>query len=518
MAKRRLTLENFFKGWGLDYSSSNTSAIEAAEQEYSRSVAVDLFRPGKIGHLSPGTAFSLVVDNSSFVNQLAVDAITLSSGDHWIVLKTGRLVKSVFDSNIVSAREMSIAAAHSAHGSVVIDSLLQYKDASEEYFFVAYRDATDSDVARFVKSTGALDQDYMSTVPTGAACLTTGVPHRMIRHIDGNVYITNGRYVSKYNPATTTFTLQALDLEVGFIAADIIPAGRYVLIVTYQQTTYIAGSGRGQSRSVLWDGFSPSYTLPADLEDNYVSALANKGTDIVAFTKGRNNTVKIKKYMGSYWKTLFESAQIGNPPKSWAESAFGQVEEFRGLLCWSDGTFRLLGYGSPDASKIPEGFHYLTRVEESTGAAYVDEVGMIRMLETSNLYVGAHLTPGGYKILKHSDSKYSKNASFLSSLYDLGKLCNIEKADVYFSQFDSGGVVTIDIFRDYISTTGAGLLNRTLTAGSAESRTKMTIDDKLIEGINAFCVKLTWGHDTINRAAAIIRKIVVTYDDGSDSQ
>ena len=75
MAKRRLTLENFFKGWGLDYSSSNTSAIEAAEQEYSRSVAVDLFRPGKIGHLSPGTAFSLVVDNSSFVNQLPVDAI-----------------------------------------------------------------------------------------------------------------------------------------------------------------------------------------------------------------------------------------------------------------------------------------------------------------------------------------------------------------------------------------------------------------------------------------------------------
>lgn len=84
------------------------------------------------------------------------------------------------------------------------------------YQYYSYDYATAGDVGR--TASGSFDDDYISTVPTGAAALQGGVPHKMLVGGDDTLYIANGRYLASFD--ATTFIDQALDLPSGSVIVD----------------------------------------------------------------------------------------------------------------------------------------------------------------------------------------------------------------------------------------------------------------------------------------------------------
>jgi len=58
MPKITLGPNEIMKGWGTDFSSSNSQGLETSPGKYTRSTAISLFRRGKVGQVSPGEVFT----------------------------------------------------------------------------------------------------------------------------------------------------------------------------------------------------------------------------------------------------------------------------------------------------------------------------------------------------------------------------------------------------------------------------------------------------------------------------
>src|SRR3990167_3957912 len=112
------------------------------------------------------------------------------------------------------------------------------------------------DIGKFNLSS-TFDDDWGSTVPTGANTLTGGVPHQMI--VGGNdvMYIANGRFVTSYDG--TTFTQQKLDLPNGTEIQSIAwNSDRLWIAANRPQLT---GSNKLTASIYVWNGTADSWEL-----------------------------------------------------------------------------------------------------------------------------------------------------------------------------------------------------------------------------------------------------------------
>ena len=99
------------------------------------------------------------------------------------------------------------------------------------------------------------DDDWGSTVPTGAAALQTGVPHPT--EVGGNdfLYIGNKNYITSYDG--TTFTEKDLDLPDNTIIQDLRWTSNRLWIAANQPD--LTGSNNAIGSIYVWDGNSPSW-------------------------------------------------------------------------------------------------------------------------------------------------------------------------------------------------------------------------------------------------------------------
>jgi hypothetical protein len=97
------------------------------------------------------------------------------------------------------------------------------------------------DIGKFDLSS-TFDDDWGSTVPTGAAALQDG-PHPMVVGRNDVLYVANGRYVCSFDG--TTLDPQALDLPTGTVIQD---------MVWLQDRLWILTTGSNYSSVYVWDG------------------------------------------------------------------------------------------------------------------------------------------------------------------------------------------------------------------------------------------------------------------------
>lgn len=496
-------------GWGLDFSQSNSAAIEANEGQYSKSTAISLFRLGRIGHIAPGETFTACADASTKVNGLPLNGVVASNGEAFVYIDTARVVQFGVGDDVIDAhRQVALAVGHSGHTTLsgTDCDVLAYKNATDEYILYSWNDNTDGDVGRMLKDGSSPDDDWLSTLATqtNGTALTKGVPHKMIIGPDGVIYMLNGQYVASHAPNTTTVDYQKLPLGFGWIGTDLDIDGNYLVISAYKANTFITSFSYSESRAFYWDTVKTSYNFVLDLEDNYVSALQMSRGNLYAFTQGRNNTTKVKVRRGNVFETLFQSFQIGEAPRAGATDVFQDM----------------IHYGSANGARLlaidGSAFHYRT-TPTTDGSTTVSDIGMVKNLSQNVLYVGRKVG-SDYSIVRLRYDGYHINADFRTRLYPLPYKSNINKIIVYFSQFGTGASVTFSLFKDYNNFVLGGaddLLNLTLTNSTHGNISSYNLTGlsgwKNITDVNSFYMNIRFNHASHTNTAAIISKIVVYY-------
>ncbi len=502
------------RGWAKDYTPSNSNGVEAAGS-YSKSVAMSLYRLGRIGQLAPGETFSALTDASTRINALPLNGVVDSAGEAFSILANARVVQFGSGTDVVTAHN---ATAHGGHSNLTGEDILNYRTSTDEYVIYSFNDDTDADVGRRTKSTGGYVDNWLSTVPTQVhgSTLTKGVPHKMAMGPDGKIYITNGQYLAQFDITTNTIDYQAMNYGAGFVATGFDIFENKIAAVAYQATTYITSYARSESRCFFWDGVGTFYQSVFDLEDNYVSGIRATSQGLFAFTSGRNNTTKVKRFNGTGFTTIFESAQIGNPPRQ------GSIDTFQGMPHFVAANGAALNVIDGQA------FHSRTLVT-TDGQTSPADCGMVKNLASNELYVGRDKGSSTYDIVKIDQSGYYMNATFRDSirsfphprqragakvLYDT-RQGTIRKIVIYLSQWGTGASLLLSLFKNYapVSVGGANdLLNKTIAYADYPGASSISVKVTGALNVDTFLLNLIWNHASPSNTAAIIRKIDIYWD------
>lgn len=470
---------------------------------YTYASAIDLLRLSREGHIAPGYTFTVLADASTRVNALPLNGCVDSAGEAFSVLDNARVVQFGVADGVIDAHN---ATAHGAHTNLAGEDILPYKNATDEYVLYSFNDATDADVGRRTKSSGAYDDDWLSTIATqtNGSTLTLGVPHKMVIGPDGGIHITNGQYLAYHDPSSTAVDYKKLNLGYGFVATDIKRKGSYLVISGYQANTYITSFSRAESRVWYWDTTSPFYNFVYDLKDNYVSALGLGESLLYAFTQGRGGTTKVKALTGSEFETLFEHTGMGNPPKP------GSIEFMRGILEYGEPAGNCGLYGVDGRA-----FHNPTLVT-TDGQTSSSALGMVKNLSGSGLYVGRK-TGSDYHIVKQNFSGYYINADMRTAAYELPYKSRLTKIIIHLSQFGTGASLLFSLFKNFATVSlggGSDLTALTLTNAVYGAVASITIPAKSLakcKDINTLMLNLRFNHATATATAAVVRAIDIHY-------
>ena len=201
------------------------------------------------------------------------------------------------------------------------------------------------------------DDDYMSTVPTGAAVLTAGVPHPMV--VGGNdfLYIADGARVSSFDG--TTFTAADLDLPNDFEIQDLEWTANRLWIAGNRID--VTGTNKNFGSVYIWDGNSSSWEDEI-LINGRIGATFVKNGILFLFYQDLSDT-------GGYKLGFLQGRQIQDVAQyTGSLPHFGQVTEYKGLITWiSSGEIWAWGSG---------GFNLSTRLFQYADAGYATGGGL----------------------------------------------------------------------------------------------------------------------------------------------
>jgi hypothetical protein len=152
------------------------------------------------------------------------------------------------------------------------------------------------------------DDDWGSTVPSGAGALQGGVPHQMIVGGDGIMYITNGRYVATWDDYLETFDPEALDLNEGTVIESIAWNADTLWIAANRPG--LTGTNKNLAAIFLWDGYTDTYQTEIRIMGEvgglhvkngtlftFYRDISNQGGNKIAYLNGVN-VVDMANYAG----------------------------------------------------------------------------------------------------------------------------------------------------------------------------------------------------------------------------
>ena len=263
----QIVIKNLFGGVIKDYVADPTNAIEGKEGQYTRTNGIDLFREGFVGHITPAQIFTTAVtDATPNINSLpraVATVVTQSSPQHYVILgglsgtapRVIRVISDAYDSH-------RVLVAHAGHNFTTLltgtnfwgEDIIVYRIGSTEYVFYSWNDSVDGDVGR-TDLAGTYVDDWMSTIPAGAAVLTTNVPHRKAEGPDKVLYITNGQYLNAFDGfigTNGTLRTQVYNAGAGWIIYDIKTDKNFLVIYMSRTSSSVNPTFAGISRVAYW--------------------------------------------------------------------------------------------------------------------------------------------------------------------------------------------------------------------------------------------------------------------------
>ena len=197
------------------------------------------------------------------------------------------------------------------------------------------------DIGRLTISTNTFDDDWGSTVPTGAHTILNSV-HSAVLAGNGIIYFTNGRYVGYYDTLTNTLSDDELDFDNDTVCVDLVWEKNTLFIVTNNPN--ISGSNNNRGTIYSWDGVSSSFDEPIIELGGEGGGILTKNGRIYVFYRDRSSSDNKLGYL--YGDTIVELTGFdGTLPQFYSKCIYKNQIAF-----FVDGLLYL--YGSSD-SKIP---------------------------------------------------------------------------------------------------------------------------------------------------------------------
>lgn len=238
---------------------------------------VERFDPYRnYGWAQPGYGTTNVSNMSNISGTIKAEAVKTSSKSY-LIASDGEV--HVFDystSTIDSTHPLDYA---SATGEDIIIYKHNRSSVSQfSAFYSFYSNAHGGDVGAH-DNLATYDDDFMSTIPSGATTLSSSVPHPMCIGADGVLYIGDGNLLHGYDGATgADGTLDGGDLPLtlppGFVITSLLRDGDFLWIGGFFTATgTISNVYDGQGVIYLWNYIDQRLTKLVDAEDNYVASI-----------------------------------------------------------------------------------------------------------------------------------------------------------------------------------------------------------------------------------------------------
>ena len=429
MAKSsKITIQNITGGWAKDITqdvvSRNTTPFG-----YTSGLNVHFSRPGFLGDISSTPNVDLVNIDGDVYNGKIYTGTNTSDGVAWFMTTLGTTYKRNVAGSFLLVDDIAAVTREVMGSWTHIDNL------GDEKVYQSY----------FQNGGGWLvDQiDPITSVRTNLYTnvgATPDLPRKGITGPANKSYMTNGEYVSTYNPTTNTFSATALLLGTGWISTSIADNGNYVAIVGYRGN---------KSRLWIWDGSSSNPNYSYDIPDYRATAVKTDGEEIYVFCSGKNGTTKLRLFSGGNFKQepLFEypTSSIGQPPQH------DGVDIFNNSLFWVNEDGKVFSYGTPNSLLFYKGFHNPFYINVPSGSGG----GICKNLQEDVLFVGGdqnslNKTTIFTTTLSNSTNTPASYGSIITKLYELDTTATIEKIKVYFSDWgDDYCGFDIELFKDY---------------------------------------------------------------------
>ena len=443
---------------------------EAPKGKYVRSNGIDFFRVGFKGHPTSAQTFSAGTISNAGINSLpravAVDITAATPNVYYILGGLGgtapRIVEIISDAYDSTIQTITADAGDNFTTLPATDfwgeDIILYKIGSSFFIFYSWNDSDDGDVGRFTPGGASPSDVFMSATAASGAKLTGAVPHRMVEGADGMLYITNGRYVSQYDGATGangTFNATRYDLGVGWITTDVRRYGNYLAVASVKSgANYINYTFSSLCRVNLWNMTEPGVGLEYEIADNFLSAIFAVGSRLYAFTRGRNNTVKVWRFDGREFELVWESAVYTGTPDA------RQIELYKNLIVWASGASILA------LDLDTDGVHQPFLANDGTNDVTTN--GFIKNVDQSKLFLGG-LFAGSYTVprLTFASAGYGSTVDLRTRLFALPYNSKMVGFQFFFSQLAPSSSARFSLFRDYAD----------MSVGGADDLLNFTIDN-----------------------------------------
>ena len=290
------------------------------------------------------------------------------------------------------------------------------------------------------------NDDYMSTVPTGAASLQDA-PHPVATKQD-IMLIGNGRYVAKFTSSDTTLNATKLDFGNNTEVADIVFHNNFWYIAI--NTSNANSSNRGVGSLQIWDGAA----LDSLLEDEL-----SVGLQKIGFMKVVNGRLFIvyQDLTSSGFKLGYVSGSQLVPLVTFTGSlpTFKQKTLYEGMIAFIAGNKAWLS-----GAIIGELPFSLSQIATQS---YTTHLGALAA-PFGNLLIASD-NGTNYKLEKFSGYTVTSNwTSLIIDLTENGNLAMIDEMVVYTEGFSSGGRVDVTLqYNDNSSNSGVNTINTAST-------------------------------------------------------
>lgn len=413
------------------------------------SLAVNPWR--ELGYLAPGFQNDDVTNMGDITNNATIKNITVAAGDAYAIEDATLLHQlDELTGEVTNTGSWPHTITPHGHLAATGSDVITYSIGGIEYVFYSWNDDTDGDVGRLTPSGPTFDDDYMSTVPTGAAVLNKDYPHPMIVGAGDILYIANGAEIVAYDGPNDTAATLAFKVPDGFIITSFARSANFLVVFCSTKTTYDASPG--QSQAFFWDYASEDATYKYDLNCAYVNGGFSFKGSVGVFGQRQSfssNRSLLMMFDGGSFETVASTRE-----RIPGHGGVGIMDE---MIIWNAGDFgglgtsRVYSYG-----KIAKGFdNALNQIGTGGG----NEAEGVLFPTGSSFNTGILASTGGssgelnrfYQSFQTSALAYSglKNIDF--GRYGQGKVVDVKV--VYRDTVTDGQAFTLKLNTDSQGTT-----------------------------------------------------------------
>jgi hypothetical protein len=273
------------------------------------------------------------------------------------------------------------------------------------------------DIGKF-NLASTFDDDWGSTVPTGAANLQSG-PHQMV--VAGDVmFIANGRYIATWDD--TDLVPQALDFPTGTVVQSIVTANDKLYISAINPS--LTGTNKINGTVYIWDGADDVVEYQIPLMGNVGGLFVKNGTVFVFYQDLSSSGGYKLGYVNEGGITDVANFTGGLP-------SYNQITDFKDFILWnSAGSLWAFGSGDKD---LPVRLHQLADGGYATVGGVSCPFGTILVASNETT---------SYKLAKFSG--YDVNSSWKSLMFDItgdGQISKINTVRFNFETLATGARV-----------------------------------------------------------------------------